>query len=110
MCLLVGGAAIATAADRIARSEDPIAIESGSFTVDGRTWNGIEQSVLHTVHDPQQPGRYITVFHSNGPSGWNRLRLIWYYGKDTTVVWDGDQTVLRRVHEPDCRFMIEPDD
>jgi len=102
--LLVGAAAIATAADRIARSKDPIAIESGSFTVDGRTWDGIDQSVLHTVHDPQQPGRYITVFHSNGPSGWNRLRLIWYYGKDTTVVWDGDQTVLRRVYEPESRL------
>ena len=77
---------------------------SSDLTVASTRWDGIRQSVLHTMHDPDTPGRYITVFHSNGDAGWDRLRFIWYYGKDTTVVWDGDETVLRRAHEPDARL------
>ena len=102
--LLVGPKAIAGHADRIARVDDTILIDDGAFTVAGTRWDGIRQSVLHTMHDPDTPGRYITVFHSNGDAGWDRLRFIWYYGKDTTVVWDGDETVLRRAHEPDARL------
>ena len=52
---------------------------------------------------------YITVFHSNGDIGLNRLALIWYYRKDTTVVWDGNQTVLRRVFEPNLTFAESED-
>ena len=102
--LLIGSEAIVTRADRIARADDTILIEDGSFTVAGKKWDGSGQSVLHTMHDPDTPGHYITVFHSNGDVGWDRLRFIWYYGKDTTVIWDGDETVLRRAHEPDARI------
>lgn len=102
--LLVGPQAIASHAERIAGVDDTITIERGAFTVAGRHWDGEGHTVLHTMHDPDRPGQYITVFHSNGDAGWDRLRFIWYYGKDTTVVWDGDQTVLRRAHEPDARI------
>ncbi|MDP6479119.1 MAG: hypothetical protein QGI75_03675 [Phycisphaerales bacterium] len=102
--LLVGPDAIAGHAERIARADDTLTIEDGAFTVAGTRWDGEGQSVLHTMHDPDTPGRYITVFYSNGEPGWDRLRFIWYYGKDTTVVWDGDETVLRRAHEPDARI------
>ena len=100
--LLVGRGAIIRHADRIARTTDPIQIDGDAFIVDGVRWDQASQSCMHTMHDPDTPGRYITVFHSNGADGWNRLRLIWYYGKDTTVVWDGGETVLRRAYEPDA--------
>ncbi|MBT5381921.1 MAG: hypothetical protein HOL13_03675 [Phycisphaerae bacterium] len=102
--LLVGAQSIASHRERIARAGDTIIFDDGSFTVAGTRWDGEGQSVLHTMHDPDFPGRYITVFHSNGDVGWDRLRFMWYYGKDTTVVWDGDETVLRRAHEPDARL------
>ncbi len=104
--LLIGPESIAAHADQIARADDTIVIEDGAFTVAGKRWDKPGQSFLHTMHDPDQQGRYITVFYSNGEAGWDRLRYIWYYGKDTTVVWDGDETVLRRAHEPDARLPL----
>ncbi|MDP7030261.1 MAG: hypothetical protein QF733_08575 [Phycisphaerales bacterium] len=104
--LLVGPESIAAHADRIARADDTVVIEGGAFTVAGTRWDGPRQSFLHTMHDPDHEGRYITVFYSNGEEGWDRLRFIWYYGKDTTVVWDGDDTVLRRAHEPDATLPL----
>ena len=102
--LLVGPESIAAYAGRIARAADTIVLDDESFTIAGTRWDGKGQSILHTMHDPDHVGRYITVFHSNGEIGWDRLRYIWYYGKDTTVIWDGDETVLRRAHEPDAKF------
>jgi hypothetical protein len=102
--LLIGPKSIATYADQIDRADDSVTIEKDSFVVDGQRWEGEGQSFLHTMHDPDHKGQYITVFHSNGDAGWDRLRFIWYYGKDTTVVWDGDETILRRAHEPDARL------
>ena len=104
--LLVGPESIAAHAERIARADDTVVIEDGAFTVAGKRWDQPGQSFLHTMHDPDHEGRYITVFCSNGDAGWDRLRYIWYYGKDTTVVWDGDETVLRRAHEPDARLPL----
>jgi hypothetical protein len=103
--LLIGPDAMELHADQIGRAADSIRVDGDSFTVVGTTWSGAGQSCLHTMHDPDHQGQYITVFHSNGEPGWNRLRYIWYYGKDTTVVWDGDETVLRRAHEPDARIL-----
>ena len=102
--LLVGPESIGAYAGRIARAADTIVLDDESFTIAGTRWDGKGQSILHTMHDPDHVGRYITVFHSNGEIGWDRLRYIWYYGKDTTVIWDGDETVLRRAHEPDAKF------
>ena len=100
--------AIIKEGDRLARADDPIEVSPERFTVAGQTWSDPGQSVLHTVRDPDQPDRYVTIFHSNGQDGWQRLRLIWYYRKDTTVVWDKDQTVFRRVHEPDAWIPTVP--
>ncbi|MCA9284606.1 MAG: hypothetical protein KDA22_05305 [Phycisphaerales bacterium] len=101
--VLIGTAAIARHRDTIDRTGDPIVASAGSFTVGGKTWTGPNQSVLHSMHDPDHPGRYITVFSSNGDAGWGRLRLIRFYSRDTTIVWDGDQVVERRTFEPDRR-------
>ena len=105
--LLVGPESIAAHADQIARAADTIVFDEESFTIDGTRWAGKDQSILHTMHDPDHAGRYITIFHSNGEMGWDRLRYIWYYGKDTTVVWDGAETVLRRAHEPDAKLRTD---
>ncbi|MAD19334.1 MAG: hypothetical protein CMJ52_03825 [Planctomycetaceae bacterium] len=105
--MLIGADAIAANAALIARTSDPIEIDESGFTIDGVRWSEPGHSVLHTMHHPDVPGRYITVFHSNGDAGWPRLRLIWYYRKDTTVVWDGGETLLRRVHEPEA-WMKDP--
>ena len=105
--LLIGRAAIDRHADLIARTSDPIDVDDAGFTVGGERWNDPSQSILHTMHHPDHPGRYITVFHSNGDAGWRRIRLAWYYRKDTTVVWEGDQTRLRRIHEPDAWMPVD---
>ena len=99
---LVGASAVAEQASLIARTSDPIVIDGDGFSVGDERWAGPGHSVLHTMHHPDLPGRYITVFHSNGRTGGQRFRLVWYYRKDTTVVWDGDQSILRRVHEPEA--------
>ena len=99
---LVGASAIRDQASLIARTSDPIVIDPDGFSVAGERWSEPGHSVLHTMHHPDLPGRYITVFHSNGEAGGRRFRLVWYYRKDTTVVWDGDQSILRRVHEPEA--------
>ena len=108
--LLVGAQSIENHDDQIKRAADTLRIDDAGFVVAGKRWDSACQSVLHTMHDPDYPGRYITVFHSNGEAGWNRLRYIWYYGKDTTVVWDGDDTVLRRAYEPDARLPLREAD
>ena len=50
---------------------------------------------------PGRPGRFISVFHSNGDAGWSRLRLVRFYTRDTTIVWDDGEVIARRVFEPD---------
>ena len=72
--LLIGHQAIIKEGDRLARADDPIEVSPERFTVAGQTWSDPGQSVLHTVRDPDQPDRYVTIFHSNGQDGWQRLR------------------------------------
>ncbi|MFO0826768.1 MAG: hypothetical protein U0572_01355 [Phycisphaerales bacterium] len=107
--VIIGAAALAKHADALARSGDPIELRDGAFTVAGKTWNGANNAVLHTMHDPDRPGRYITVFASNGDAGWSRLRLIRFYGRDTTIVWDGDKVIERRAYEPDRQIPTSRD-
>jgi hypothetical protein len=105
--VLIGREAIAAHAPLIARTADPIEVGGGGFTVGGRRWTGPTQAVLHTMPHPDRPGRFVTVFHSNGDGGWSRLRLIGFYTRDTTIVWDGEQVVERRVFEPDRRIALD---
>lgn len=104
--LIIGGQAIAQHADLIARSSDPITVTEGSFTVGGETYEGLDQAVLHTMQHPDKPGRFITVFHSNGEAGWARLRLIIHYTRDTTIIWEGRRVLTRRTFEPDRRIPV----
>lgn len=105
--ILIGTAAIEKNAALLARCSDPIVVQPGAFTVAGKSWSAATNAVLHTMHHPDRPGRYITVFHANGESGWSRLRLIRFYTRDTTIVWDGEQAVERRAFEPDRRVPVE---
>ncbi len=34
-------------------------------------------------------------------AGWSRLRLVRFYTRDTTIVWDDGEVIARRVFEPD---------
>ncbi len=99
--VLIGAEAIGKRASLIATSSDPIVVTPTAFTVGGKEYAKPTNAVLHTINDPEHPGRYVTIFHSNGDAGWSRLRLIRFYGRDTTIVWDGDTIVERRVHEPE---------
>lgn len=107
--LLIGEKMVQKHQALLEQCADPITIEKDAFTVNGKRWSSPSQSVLHTMRHPERENEYITVFHSNGDIGLNRLALIWYYRKDTTVVWDGDQTVLRRVFEPNLTFAESED-
>lgn len=105
--LLIGRDAVAARADLLARSADPIVPGDGEdFTVGGRTWPGRTHAVLHTMPHPDRPGRFVTVFLAGDDAGWSRLRLIGFYARDTTIVWEGEQVVERRVFEPDRRLVV----
>ena len=74
--------------------------------VGGVTYDKPTQTVLHTMQYPGRPGRFITVFHTNGDADWSRLRLILYYSRDTTVVWEDGRVISRGVFEPDRRIAV----
>jgi hypothetical protein len=102
--LIVGQRVIQAHEELIRRATDPIRVDEGSFSVGGMTYRNPSRAVLHTMQYPGRPGRFITVFHSNGAAGWSRLRLIRFYTRDTTIVWDDGRVIERRVFEPDRRI------
>lgn len=108
--MLIGRQAIEENADLIAGSADPILLGDGAdhagFTVGGQWYDKPEQGVLHSMPYPGRPGRFITVFYSNGESAWSRLRLVSFYTRDTTIVWENDEVIERRVFEPDRRVIL----
>lgn len=108
--MLIGRQAVEEYQDLIAQTGDPIklltAIAPG-FSVAGEDYIEQEHSVLHSMPYPGRPGRFITVFLSNGDVGWSRLRLIGFYSRDSTVVWKEGEVVTRRVFEPDRRFRLD---
>ncbi|HEB60637.1 MAG TPA: hypothetical protein ENJ06_02330 [Phycisphaeraceae bacterium] len=85
---------------------NPIETGKGWFKVGGQKYDGVNQSVLHTMKDPTNPNRYITVFTANGDVGWKKLRLVTHYRRDTTVVWDNGRVIRRIVHEPDRKVPV----
>ncbi len=103
--LLIGKTPIEEHASLIALSEDSITFEKNGFSVGGETYQGEDLAVLHTMNHPTNDGEFITVFYSVGDAGWERLRFIWYYTKDTTVIWNANETLLRRVFEPSGRLL-----
>ena len=98
--LIIGAEAVKEHKTLTAAGPDPITIGDGSFTVGGVTYDKPNQSVLHTMSNPDKPGRFITVFVSNGDVGWAKLRLIIHYARDTTVVWEDGEVLDRRIFEP----------
>lgn len=98
--LLIGSEPIDNYSELIAKSDDAISFTPNGFTVGGKTYEGEDLAVLHTMNHPVNDGEFITLFYSVGEAGWERLRFIWYYTKDTTVIWNANETLLRRVFEP----------
>jgi hypothetical protein len=103
------GDAIEKRASLIARSADSIVWNEHSFEIGGRVFDEPAQAVLHTMPHPNRPGRFITIFHSNGDEGWSRLRLIRFYVRDSTVAWKGDEVVAREVFEPSRKIRGSPE-
>jgi hypothetical protein len=108
--LLIGVEAINRYADLLARSSDPITVTDHSFTVGAKTYDAPDEAVLHTMQHPDRPGRFITVFASNGDEGWAKLHLIIHYTRDTTIIWDGARVLDRRTYEPDRRIPLHLDE
>jgi hypothetical protein len=105
--LLIGDEPIANNAELLAKCEDAIVLTDLGFTVDGETYEGDDLAVLHTMNHPTNDGEFITLFYSVGDAGWERLRFIWYYTKDTTVIWNANATLVRRVFEPSGRILTK---
>lgn len=99
--VLIGAAAISKHAELLKRCDDAIEVTATGFRLGGKEWTSATNAVLHTMHHPDRPGRFITVFHSNAEAGWSRLRMIRFYTRDTSIVWDGEKVSERRVHEPE---------
>jgi hypothetical protein len=105
--LIIGHAAIRKRMDLIARTANPIVIDEDSFELDGTRYDDPEHAVLHSMPDPDRPGRFITIFHANGADAWSHLRLIRFYSRDSTVVWKGDEVIARAVYEPSRKIRGE---
>ncbi len=102
--LLIGDDPIQKHAVLISSCNDQIIFTDHGFIVDGETYEGEDLAVLHTMNHPTHEGEFITIFHSVGETGWERLRFIWYYTKDTTVIWNANETLVRRVFEPSTKL------
>ena len=88
----------------IAQCANPIVVDEHSFEIDGTVFDEPGQALLHSMPHPNRPGRFITIFHSNGDRGWSRLRLIGFYTRDSTIAWKGDEVVARGTFEPSRRI------
>jgi hypothetical protein len=104
--VIVGAQAIMQNEDLLKRTGDFIKVTESSFTVDGQTYDAPTQAFMHTMQHPDSPGNYITIFHSNGEVGWQKLRLMIHYRRDTTVIWDDGEVINRRVYEPSRRVYV----
>jgi hypothetical protein len=102
--LIIGHAAIQKRASLIGECANPIAVGEHSFEIDGTVFDEPGQAVLHSMAHPNRPGRFITIFHSNGDRGWSRLRLIRFYTRDSTIAWEDDEVVARGTFEPSRRI------
>ncbi|MDP7009033.1 MAG: hypothetical protein QGI78_05625 [Phycisphaerales bacterium] len=105
--LLIGESAIHEHEELWKNATDAISFIEGGFQIDGKQYVGEDLAVLHTMQHPKNDDLFVTVFYSVGDVGWERLRFIWYYTKDTTVIWDEDETLVRRVFEPTTRLTIK---
>ncbi|MHC4083043.1 MAG: M1 aminopeptidase family protein [Planctomycetota bacterium] len=103
--MILGAAAAHARAELLERTTDPVRVGDGSFTVGGVTYDKPAHTVLHTMQYPGRPGRFITVFHANGDAGWSRLRVVLFYSRDTTIVWEDGRVIDRGVFEPDRRIV-----
>ena len=98
--LLLGHEAIREHAALIGRCAVPIEVGEGWFVIDGERYDDPGQAVVHTMHHPDHPGRFVTLFHANDAAGWSRLPMIGFYTRDTTVIWQGSAVQQRAVYEP----------
>ncbi len=105
--LLIGNKPIQAHAELLAQCEDAIVFTENGFVVGDESYEGEDLAVLHTMNHPTNDGEFITLFYSVGDAGLERLRFIWYYTKDTTVIWNANETLLRRVFEPSGRLHVE---
>ncbi|MDP7005135.1 MAG: hypothetical protein QF718_02860 [Phycisphaerales bacterium] len=105
--LLIGNEPIENHSVLLAKCDDAIKFTKNGFIVDGEMYQGDDLAVLHTMNHPENDGEFITLFYSVGDTGWERLRFIWYYTKDTTVIWNKNETLVRRVFEPTGRLLTK---
>jgi aminopeptidase N len=103
---VIGRGGVEAAADVLARASVPLTLTGEGFTLAGTTYEDPAQAALHTVRHPDDPARTITVFISNGDVGWEKLRLVTFYRRDSTVVWQDGDVLTRFVEEPDRRVPV----
>ncbi|MFG0252259.1 MAG: M1 family metallopeptidase [Phycisphaerales bacterium JB038] len=112
--LFILGAAGAEAVPKaLALASNPVTVGEGWFEVEGVRYDKPTQAMLHSFRHPDESGRYATLFVSNGEVGWQKLRLVTHYRRDTTIVWEDGAVITRLVHEPDRRvplgFVMSPE-
>ncbi len=104
---ILGRAGAEAARDMLAGASNPFRFGDDWFEVEGTRYDDAAQAVMHSFRVPDGSGRYATLFLSNGEVGWEKLRLITHYRRDTTVVWgEGGAVIARHVHEPDRRVPV----
>jgi Peptidase family M1 domain len=103
---ILGTAGAGAVSKALALASNPVAVGEGWFEVDGKRYDKPTQAMLHSFRHPDESGRYATLFVSNGEVGWQKLRLVTHYRRDTTIVWEDGEVITRLVHEPDRRVPL----
>jgi hypothetical protein len=104
--LILGREAAEAHTALLASGPDPIVIDAAGFTVGGVRYDAPTHAALHTMADPADEGRFVSVFVANADEAWSRARVLDFYTRDTTIVWRGDDVLARRTYEPDRRLPI----
>lgn len=107
--LLIGRESFERHRALIERAANGVMIADGSIAVKGQTLKPESEdgevashpdAILHTMPHPDRPGRFMTVFLPLRDVGWERLRLMDFYSRDTTVQWVDGQVNARGQYEP----------
>jgi len=102
--ILVLGGEDANSAWKVIRGLVPTSLFNAgksSFTIQGVAHSGPAESVLITVANAEQPGKFVSVYHGNSAEALARARMIFYYGWDSWVVFNEGKPVERGKLSPE---------
>jgi len=95
--LVLGGPGVNRATEWAVRGcGKTVSLEDGSFTVEGKTYEGPGMALLISCRDPENPARQATLFYGLSPQAAAKVsRLLFFYGWQSYVVFRDGAVVAR---------------